>query len=181
MVIVTDIKWKNKDDKKKDEKLNTNNHFHEGFYMDGYLAENLYPIPKFLKKEWDCVGIVSGHGKVRTGKCQSLKTKVKIKKDGNIIDSDELGKYKDGEILNTISWDFEKNKIVESKSKVFLLKDKKKLYEVELENGKKIRCSMDHKLFVKRKFCGSDDKLVWKTIELKLKDIKIGDELVCLI
>lgn len=68
MVIVTDIKWKNKDDKKKDEKLNTNNHFHEGFYMDGYLAENLYPIPKFLKKEWDCVGIVSGHGKVRTGK-----------------------------------------------------------------------------------------------------------------
>jgi len=57
VVIVTDVKWTNKGGDIK-----------EGFYMDGYLAENLQPIPKFLKKEWDCVGVVSGHGKVRTGK-----------------------------------------------------------------------------------------------------------------
>jgi len=61
MVIVTDVIWKSKT-KKGVETI------HKGFYMDGYLAENLAPIPKFLTKGWDCVGIVSGHGKVRTGK-----------------------------------------------------------------------------------------------------------------
>lgn len=39
-----------------------------GYYMDRWLKENLDDIPPFLKKEWDCVGIVSGHGKVRIGK-----------------------------------------------------------------------------------------------------------------
>lgn len=36
-----------------------------GFYIDGYLKSNLDGIPAFLKKEYDCVGIISGMGKVR--------------------------------------------------------------------------------------------------------------------
>jgi hypothetical protein len=40
----------------------------EGFYMDGYLKENLDGIPYFLSEGYDCVGIVSGRGKVRIGK-----------------------------------------------------------------------------------------------------------------
>lgn len=40
----------------------------KGFYMDGYLASNLLGIKGYLRKEWDVVGIVSGHGKVRIGK-----------------------------------------------------------------------------------------------------------------
>ncbi|KKN44968.1 hypothetical protein LCGC14_0687890 [marine sediment metagenome] len=57
MVIVTDVisRLKSGDLKK-------------GFYMDGYLAENLLPVPEFLKKDFDLVGIISGRGKVRTGK-----------------------------------------------------------------------------------------------------------------
>jgi hypothetical protein len=40
-----------------------------GFYMNGFMKTNLDPIPEFItKKAWDCVGIVSGHGKVRIGK-----------------------------------------------------------------------------------------------------------------
>jgi len=39
-----------------------------GFYMQKYLAENLAPLRKYLDAAWDCVGIVSGHGKVRIGK-----------------------------------------------------------------------------------------------------------------
>ncbi len=39
-----------------------------GYYMDGYLKENLDTIPILLEKSWDVVGIVSGHGKVRIGK-----------------------------------------------------------------------------------------------------------------
>ena len=45
-----------------------NEHELTGFYMDKYLTENLDSVPKFLSKSWDCVGIVSGHGKVRIGK-----------------------------------------------------------------------------------------------------------------
>ena len=57
MVLVTDIKRK---------KLNGK--IVKGFYMQGYLAQNLSPIPQYLAKAWDCVGIISGHGKVRIGK-----------------------------------------------------------------------------------------------------------------
>jgi hypothetical protein len=61
MVLVTDVKrLKNKG--------KPTQHEVTGFYMDGYLKTNLDPIPAFLKKSWDCVCIVSGHGKVRIGK-----------------------------------------------------------------------------------------------------------------
>ena len=40
----------------------------EGYYMDEFLAINLMGIPRYLDKSYDCVGIVSGHGKVRIGK-----------------------------------------------------------------------------------------------------------------
>lgn len=39
-----------------------------GFYMQKYLAQNLAQLPAYLSAAWDCVGIVSGHGKVRIGK-----------------------------------------------------------------------------------------------------------------
>lgn len=39
-----------------------------GFPLDGYLVENLEGIPAYLGQDWDCVGIVSGHGKVGPGK-----------------------------------------------------------------------------------------------------------------
>jgi len=56
-MLVTDIKRVDKSGKEK-----------IGFYMDGYLKKNLDGVPDFLRKEWDVVGIVSGHGKVGTGK-----------------------------------------------------------------------------------------------------------------
>ncbi|MGC9309473.1 MAG: hypothetical protein ACP5D2_02135 [Candidatus Nanoarchaeia archaeon] len=56
-MIVTNARWKNKSGELK-----------QGFYMDGFLVENFLPIPKFLEKKWDCVGIISGHGKVGVGK-----------------------------------------------------------------------------------------------------------------
>ena len=39
-----------------------------GYYMDEFLAINLAGIPAYLRKAWDVVGIISGHGKVRIGK-----------------------------------------------------------------------------------------------------------------
>ena len=56
-MIVTDIPWKNRSGEIK-----------KGYYMDGYLAENLGGVPTHLKKDWDVVGIVSGSGKVRIAK-----------------------------------------------------------------------------------------------------------------
>lgn len=40
----------------------------KGFYMDRWEKENLDGIPKFLAKDWDVVGVVSGSGLVRVGK-----------------------------------------------------------------------------------------------------------------
>lgn len=57
-MIVTDLKWKDKKGRE-----------HIGYYLNSYLKNNLDEIPTgFLKKDWDCVAIVSGHGKVRIGK-----------------------------------------------------------------------------------------------------------------
>jgi len=56
-IRVTDKVWKNK-----------KGDIQYGYGMDGYLAENLEPIPNFLKRDWDCVGIVTGSGLVRVGK-----------------------------------------------------------------------------------------------------------------
>lgn len=39
-----------------------------GFPIDGYLKSNLDGIPKFLKKGYDCILIISGMAKVRIGK-----------------------------------------------------------------------------------------------------------------
>ena len=36
--------------------------------MQGYLKQNLDPIPAFLKKKWDVVGVVTGRGLVGCGK-----------------------------------------------------------------------------------------------------------------
>ena len=57
MVIVTDIKYRIKSGELK-----------QGYYMDGYLAQNLQPVPEFLKKDFDFIGIITGSGKVRLGK-----------------------------------------------------------------------------------------------------------------
>ncbi len=57
MVIVTDLKYRKK-----------SGEIQKGYYMDGYLSENLTPIATFLKRDFDCVGIISGSGKVRLGK-----------------------------------------------------------------------------------------------------------------
>ncbi len=134
-MIVTNKKWRNKSGELK-----------KGYGLENYLVENMAGVPAFLKKGWDVVGIISGHGNVRTGKTFQKETKVKIVNEkGKIVDSKPLGEYKDGEILNTLSWDFKKGKEVKSKSEVIKEEDKKDLFTVELENAKKITCSMDLK------------------------------------
>jgi len=55
-MIVTDVKWR-------EEGL-----IKVGYYMDGTLVENLEPIPQFLAKDRDIVGIISGRGMTRNGK-----------------------------------------------------------------------------------------------------------------
>ncbi len=61
-MIVTDKKWYTKGKNGKNRELK------QGYGLENYLVENMAGIPNFLKKGWDVVGIVSGHGNVRTGK-----------------------------------------------------------------------------------------------------------------
>ena len=148
--------------------------------MDKWLAQNLEKIPDHLKKGWDVVAIVSGSGLVRCGKCFRSSTCVKICVDGKMVDSKPIGDYKDGEMINTYSWDFDNHKLIESKSEVIKQKDIKKFYNVELEDGRIICCTMDHKLYVKRKFINLEGSIEHKIIKLKLKEIKEGDILLCI-
>ena len=97
-----------------------------------------------------------------SGKCLIEDTKIMGTKQ-------PLKHFKENDIINTYSWDFKKNKIVKSKSKI-IESGEKELYKVKLENGKEVICSKDHKLFVLRK-----DNI----IELQLKDIKEDDKLIC--
>jgi hypothetical protein len=155
---ITDAKW-----------INSKGEIKYGFYMDEYLAINLMGIPSYLKKAWDVVGVISGHGLVRVGKCvHSGVTKIKLYDNGKIVDSKLLKEYKDGEILQTVSLDLKTGKVIPSKSEV-IVQGEKDFYEIELEDGKKITCTLDHHLFVKRNN---------KVMELALRNIKEGDELI---
>jgi hypothetical protein len=156
---ITDAKW-----------INSKGEIKYGFYMDEYLAINLMGIPSYLKKAWDVVGVISGHGLVRVGKTLLGSSKIKLYENGKLINSKPLRDYKDKEVLNTCSFDFNERKIVPSKSEVIIEKDLKDFYEIELVDGKKITCTLDHRLFVKRNN---------KVMELALRDIKEGDELIC--
>ncbi len=56
-MIVTDQVWEDSKGK-----------LMKGYYMDSYLVENLSIVPRYLAKDFDLVLMVSGRGKVRTGK-----------------------------------------------------------------------------------------------------------------
>jgi hypothetical protein len=74
MVLVTDVKNYRKRRVKKlnpeTGKMEPTDVFEptQGYYMQGYLADNLSHIPWYLDQSWDVVGIVSGHALVRVGK-----------------------------------------------------------------------------------------------------------------
>lgn len=75
-----------------------------GFYMQGYLKRNLDGVPDFLKKEWDVVGIISGHGKTGTGKStitlQVAYYLVWLLAGGKMVDEEyEKGKFRIKEII----------------------------------------------------------------------------------
>jgi len=103
-IRATDIKWKDKYDKEK-----------VGYYMDEYLGVNLMGLPNYLKKAWDVVGIVSGHGKVRIGKTCKKGTKVLMAngewknvediKEGDLVISPDIktGKHSTAKVIETHS------------------------------------------------------------------------------
>jgi len=160
-MIVTDTLWKNKSGELK-----------KGFYMDGYLCENLSGIPSHLKKDWDVVGIVSGSGKVRVAKCQ-VKGDLVLMKDGSwkkiekvnvgdqVISPQKDGSFKYVKVVNT-HHRFEKE--------VFLVKENK--------SGKVLyACAGNHLIPVYRpqskRYLDEDGKEKRKTIKkLDLYDSK---------
>lgn len=151
-----------------DERFRTNR---TGYYMDEFLGINLMGVPRYLNKSYDCVGIVSGHGKVRIGKTLSENTCVKlIDEKGIIIISKPLKEYNDGDILNTLSINPNTGEVVPTISEVIKEIDDKDFYTLELEDGRTVECTMDHKFYVK---INNQIKV------LPLKEIKEGDEIIC--
>jgi len=128
-------------------------------------------VDPMLENKFDCNLFLEGN----TGIGKSLDSTTSLAQhNGNNVTSKtkQISKFKHGDWINTISWDFDNNKPIFSKSQIIVESENKELFEVKLANNKIINCSKYHKLFVKK-----DNKIV----ELRLKDIKEGDELVCLI
>ena len=150
-----------------------------GFYMNDQLKQTIDLWVKNVKNDWDFVIIISGQGTVRVGKSLEGSEKIKVIENGEVV-SKKISEFSDGENVKTISWDFKNKKEVVTDSEVIVEDEEKEYYEVELENGKKVVCTMEHNLFVRRRFCGTNDKMTYNIIETKLKNLKEGDELVCL-
>ncbi len=146
-----------------------NNLKKDGFRLHDMLKMQLDYYIQNITNDWDFTIIICGEGEVRVGKTIDSDTYIKVIDDG-LIKKKKIGSFKDKEKIKTISWDFENNKEIISYSEVIKEKDVKEFYKVQLENGKEIICTMNHKLFVKRH---------GKIIESKLKYINEGDELVC--
>ena len=90
--------------------------------------------------------------------------------DTEILTGKGIKKLKDLNGIEKVkSFDFDTDKIVDSKAEVFDtgLKD---VYEVVLDDGRKVQATKDHKFFVKR------NKVM---VELRLENIREGDDLVC--
>ena len=90
--------------------------------------------------------------------------------DTEILTLEGTKKLKDlNEFEDIKSLDFNNDEIVDSTCQVFNtgIKD---LFELELIDGTKVKATEDHKFFIKRNN---------KILELRLKDIKEGDDLIC--
>jgi hypothetical protein len=71
--------------------------------------------------------------------------------------------------LNSISYNFESEKLEQDKLKV-IDSGIKNVYEIELDSGQKVIASLNHKFFILRNN---------KITEITLKNLKIGDEILC--
>lgn len=93
-----------------------------------------------------------------------------VDEKGITTTSKALKEYKDGEILNTLSINPITGEVVPTKSEVIKEIEDKDFYTLELEDGRTVRCTMEHKFYVK---VNNQIKV------LPLKEIKEGDEIIC--
>jgi intein/homing endonuclease len=94
-----------------------------------------------------------------------------IDEKGIITTSKALREYNDGDKLNTLSINPITGEIVPTVSEVIKELEDKDFYTLELEDGRTIECTMDHKFYVK---VNNQIKV------LPLKEIKEGDEIICI-
>ena len=94
-----------------------------------------------------------------------------LSSDTEILTSEGIKKISEltSKLNKLLCYDFKNKKTVYAES-LLLDSGEKELYEITLSDGKKIKATLDHTFFVMRK-----DKIT----ELKLKDIKEGDLLLC--
>jgi len=137
-----------------------------GFYMDGYLCNNLLGIPNYLKKKWDVVAIVSGHGKVRVGKA--------LVKGSKVLMSD--GSWKNIEHIN-IGDKVISPSVDGKKSSIEIVEEKighKQLEMCEIKSSKDnsplYKCCVEHNIPVRTLWIKTDKTKTKKPTEYIWKD-----------
>ena len=135
----------------------------QDFVIDRYLANACASFVYNIDKDWDTMILISGNRMVRSGKC--LDKQVIL-----LNDTKPLGAYKDGEQIKTVSYDFKTDKLIDTLSTIHSM-GKRKVYEIELDDGSKVRATAEHRFFTIRNH---------KITEKELKDLKPGKVLLCL-
>lgn len=130
--------------------------------IDGYLQKALDKAKsRVLNKNWDYVSLVCG-----LPGCLDYSTSIKTSKGDIAIG--EL--YEQGEkSIQVLSLDLENDKEIICGATI-IDSGEKELYELETEDGRIVQASMDHVFFVEK-----DGKIY----ELPLKEIEVGDHIVC--
>ena len=127
--------------------------------IDGTLRRELDKVkPRVVRGGWDYFALAAG-----IPGCLSGDTKIRTSRGDRKV-KDIINRKVIVESLNIETGEKE-----DAVADVFFTGEKQ-LYEIETEDGRKIKATKDHIFFIKR-----DEEV----IEIKLSDLKSGDELIC--
>lgn len=131
------------------------------YYIEPNLKKNLKEklIPSLLQKDKDFFMVIDG----REG-CLTSDTLIKTSK-GDF----EVKDLANGKAFTVESLDIETGKVKQNKAIAFKTGEKE-VFEIETEDGRKIKATANHTFFVFRE---------GKVYEVKLSELKEGDELIC--
>jgi intein/homing endonuclease len=131
------------------------------YFLEGWIKNRFDKkvIPDLEKKDKDCVIAIDG----KEG-CLFEDTLIKTNKGDK-----KIKELCDGKSFIVESLDIKNDKKVFSKA-ICIDSGIKELFEIATEDGRKVKATADHTFFIKR---GK------RVCEIKLSDLKEGDELIC--
>jgi intein/homing endonuclease len=129
------------------------------FSIDGYLKSNLDTLKHEVRQDRDALLIIDG--------LERCFCNIAIKTPRGDFTIEEL--YAKSNVTDVLSFNFKTNKIEPDKAKI-IPTGEQEVWELETIDGRKVQATLNHTFFIQRD---------GKVIEVQLKQIKLGDLLIC--